>query len=152
MMSLKYSSPKETIKNYQESSLARLEKNDCAVIAIAAASGWDYDTSNSFLRKEFKREFRKGTLHFHSRMDFLSHYGKTINGKRIYPICGYDGMENGKHRMTVGSFVKYNPYGTFILAVKNHAFAIKDGNVIGGNLSDAQKLRRILKGAWQIVD
>jgi hypothetical protein len=51
--------------------------------------------------------------------------------------------------MTVGTFIKKNPVGTFFILVKGHAFTIKDGVVIG-NYEDAQKPRRVMLDAFEI--
>jgi hypothetical protein len=51
--------------------------------------------------------------------------------------------------MTVGTFVKRNPTGTFLVIVKQHAFTIKDGVVIG-NHEDAVKTKKIMKCAFKI--
>ena len=51
--------------------------------------------------------------------------------------------------MTVGTFVKQNPKGTFFVIVKGHAFTIKDGVVIG-NFEDAIKTKRVIKCAFRI--
>ena len=54
-----------------------------------------------------------------------------------------------RRNMTVGTFVKQNPKGTFFVIVKGHAFTIKDGVVIG-NFEDAIKTKRVIKCAFRI--
>jgi hypothetical protein len=51
--------------------------------------------------------------------------------------------------MTVGTFATKYPKGTYILTVKQHAFTIKDGIVIG-NLEDSTKKRKIVQAAWKV--
>ena len=51
--------------------------------------------------------------------------------------------------MTVGTFIKKNPIGTFFILVQGHAFTIKDGVVIG-NYEDSTKKRRVIKHAFEI--
>ena len=51
--------------------------------------------------------------------------------------------------MTVGTFIKQNPEGTFFVLVSGHAFTIKDGVVIG-NYEDAVKTKKIMKSAFQM--
>jgi hypothetical protein len=51
--------------------------------------------------------------------------------------------------MTVGTFIKQNPTGTFFVLVTQHAFTIKDGVVIG-NPEDAVKTKKIMRTAFQI--
>ena len=57
--------------------------------------------------------------------------------------------EKVKRKMTVGTFTKQNPVGTFFMLVKGHAFTIKDGVVIG-NYEDSIRKKRILLHAFQI--
>jgi hypothetical protein len=57
--------------------------------------------------------------------------------------------EQVKRQMTVGTFVKKNPKGTFFVLVKGHAFTIKDGVVIG-NYEDAVKTKKIMRCAFEI--
>jgi hypothetical protein len=52
-------------------------------------------------------------------------------------------------KMTVGTFTKQNPVGTFFMLVTGHAFTIKDGVVIG-NYEDSIKIKRPLKSAFKI--
>ena len=54
-----------------------------------------------------------------------------------------------KRKMTVGTFIKKNPEGTFFIIVRGHAFTIKNGVVIG-NYEDAIKLRKEIYFAYQI--
>ena len=56
---IKYSS--KEIKGYNSSKIAKGEKNDCFVRALAAATEVDYDTSHEFVQKTFKRKPKKGT-------------------------------------------------------------------------------------------
>jgi hypothetical protein len=51
--------------------------------------------------------------------------------------------------MTVGTFIKENPIGTFFVLVNGHAFTIKDG-IVHGNYEDSTKKRKIMKHAFQI--
>ena len=56
---IKYSS--KEIKGYNSSKIAKSEKNDCFVRAMAAATDTDYDTSHEFVKKTFNRKPNKGT-------------------------------------------------------------------------------------------
>ena len=51
--------------------------------------------------------------------------------------------------MTVGTFIKKYPVGTYVLTVRQHAFTIKNGVVIG-NLSDSRQKRKIVEYAWKV--
>jgi hypothetical protein len=54
-----------------------------------------------------------------------------------------------KRDMTVGTFAKQNPVGTFFILVKGHAFTIKDGVVVG-NYEDSIKKKRVVRFAFEI--
>ena len=91
--------------------------------------------------------------------------GKTLNYKKVKPMgkkiiqglnntytLDYEVKVKGVkqyRRMTVGTFIKQNPKGTFFMLVERHAFTIKDGIVIG-NLQDAQQKRKHVHKAWEI--
>lgn len=147
-MRLSYLSSSSAIKDYSSSVIARSERNDCVVRAIASASDWDYDKAHSFVAKYFKRVSKKGTRFFNTTMSLLSKGNKRINRKKITTISNGE-MMNGKSKMTVGAFVKLYKKGSYVVTVNGHAFTVKDGIVIG-NIEDSIKKRRILKGAWKI--
>jgi hypothetical protein len=50
------------IIGYNESAIAKGEKNDCVVRAIASTFGLKYDVAHKFVANEFRRESRKGTF------------------------------------------------------------------------------------------
>ena len=49
------------IVGYNESTIAKSERNDCVVRAIASTFGLKYDVAHKFVANEFGREPRKGT-------------------------------------------------------------------------------------------
>lgn len=148
-MKLNFTSAKECIKNYQSSQLAKSENRDCVVRAFAAAFDIEYDKAHKFVSKEFGRQFRKGTPRFNSTMVKLADSGRKLNYKKIKTISSTE-MKNGSSRMTVGSFVKDWDKGTYIIVITGHAFTVRDGQVIGGNLEDANRMRCVIKGVWKI--
>lgn len=148
-MTLKFTSAKDSIKNYQTSVIAKGERSDCVVRAIAAASDWDYDSAHKFVEKEFNRQPRKGTMGFIPKMCKLVNDGRRLNRKTIKTISSTS-MMNGSNRMTVGSFVKLYDKGSYVVVISGHAFAIKNGEVVGGNTEDAKRMRCIVKGVWKI--
>jgi hypothetical protein len=161
---LPYESTGRAIKGYTDSATARTETNDCVVRAFASAFDVSYDYAHKYVAEEFKRKPRKGTYFTASKMVKLSESLIKVNSKKIMPIgtkCGsvaypyslsYDVKVKGeqvKRQMTVGTFVKKNPKGTFFVLVKCHAFTIKDGVVIG-NYEDAVKTKRPMRAAFEI--
>ena len=123
-MKIPYTATSQAIKGYSDSALAKSEKSDCVVRAIASAYDIQYDRMSDNK----------------TRMNYKS--TKTIDPKHLT-------TNNGKSKMTVGTFVKLYDKGTYILRVSGHAFTIKDGTVIG-NPNDADQVRKIVKNAWKI--
>ena len=161
---LPYESTGSAIKGYSDSLTARTETNDCVVRAFASAFDVTYDYAHKYVADEFKRKPRKGTFFTTSKMVKLSEDLIKVNGKKIIPIgtksnsvaypysLSYEVKVKGekvKRQMTVGTFVKKNPKGTFFVLVRCHAFTIKDGVVIG-NPEDAIKTKRPMRAAFQI--
>jgi hypothetical protein len=149
-MSIPYTSTSQAIKGYSESTLAKSERNDCVVRAIASAYDIHYDKAHQWVANKFKRQFRKGTFGFPIKMNLMSTNNTRFNYKRTRTIdAKYLTTNGGKSKMTVGTFAKEYNTGTYIIRVTRHAFTIKDGSVIG-NPEDATKLRKIIKNAWKI--
>ena len=160
---LPYEATGKAIKGYSESVLAKGETNDCVVRAFASAFEVSYDYAHRYVANEFKRQPRKGTYGTASRLVKMADELFKVNGKKVYPVgkrysstmfgsLSYDVKVKGvikRRSMTVGTFVKRNPKGTFFVIVNRHAFTIKDGVVIG-NAEDAIKTKRIMKSAFQI--
>ena len=142
-MSLQFLSAKDSIKGYSESKLAQSETRDCVVRAFAAACDWEYDKAHKFISKEFLRQPKMGTKRFLPTMDKMVSEGRKLGRKKIKTITD-------KSIKTVGQFAKWYDRGTYIVVISGHAFAIKDGVVVGGNWNDAERMRCQIKGVWKI--
>jgi hypothetical protein len=160
---LPYCMTGKAIKGYDESVIAKGETNDCVVRAFASCFDLPYDKAHKYIKENFGRVNRQGTYRTVDTMMNLALNRTQVNYKRIkrlgeakdgrysyslrYKVKTKEGsvMRN----MTVGTFTKQNPIGTFFILVKGHAFTIKDGVVIG-NYEDAQKPKRIMLHAFQI--
>ena len=168
---LPYEKTGNAIKGYIDSAIAKGETNDCVVRAFASSFEVSYDSAHEFVANKFGRKSRKGTYFTANKMTQLSETMSEINGKRVYPLgtkttsfaypfsLAYDvkvkvsGVDRlykiVKRQMTVGTFAKKNPKGTFFVLVSRHAFTIKDGVVIG-NPEDAIKTKRPIRAAFEI--
>ena len=162
---LPYCSNNIGIIGYQDSEIAKKEKNDCVVRAFASAFEIPYDKAHKYVKEKFGRRDRCGTYGTVFSMVELAKKQIQINHKKIKPIgakkpmgnsvvysLDYKVKLNGKkvsRQMTVGTFIKDNPEGTFFVLVNRHAFTIKDG-IIHGNYEDSTKKRKILKHAFKI--
>ena len=145
-----YTATSLAIKGYSESPLAKSERSDCVVRAIASAFDIQYDKAHTWVQKTFNRKPKKVTFGFTQGMDKMSINNTRFNYKKTKTIDSkYLTTNGGKSKMSVGTFVKEYDKGTYIIRVANHAFTIKDGSVIG-NPQDATKLRKVIKNCWKI--
>jgi hypothetical protein len=160
MQQLKFVSSTSVAPGYAESALAQSEKNDCVVKAFAVAFGIHYDVAHKKVSHFFGRQNQEGTAKFQLTMDSLAKRRSRINKKRIkslsVPYYGMmywvnEGAKNTSLRnMTTGTFIKNHPVGTYILAVKEHTFVVRNGAVIG-NPEDAVQKKKVVLNAWQII-
>lgn len=144
---IQWKSSSESIKGYAESAIAKSEKNDCVVRALASASELEYDKAHKFVKKEFGRKNRSGTFWFNSTMSGLQKANRKLNRKTIQKVPRE--FLVGKNRMTVGKFIQNWDRGSYVLTVSGHALAIKDGVVLTG-IMDARKVKRPIESAWKI--
>ncbi len=159
---LPYCTTKEAIKGYAESPIAKKEKNDCVVRAFASSFGVSYDYAHKYVKENFGRKDREGTYGTVLKMKQIAEDRRQINYKKVKCMgtkstmgmhsLKYEVKTKGvvtKREMTVGTFAKQNPVGTFFILVSRHAFTIKDGVVIG-NWEDAVKKKRVIKFAFEV--
>jgi hypothetical protein len=149
-MKIPYTATSIAIKGYSDSALAKSERGDCVVRAVASAYDIHYDKAHQWVANTFKRKPKKGTYGFPIGMNKMSDNKTRFNYKRTKTIDPkFLTTNNGRSKMTVGTFVKEYDKGTYIVRVSGHAFTIKDGSVIG-NPNDATQLRKVIKNAWKI--
>mgnify|MGYP003134829444 CR=1 FL=1 len=155
---LDYNYASNAIKGYSNSSIAKKEKNDCFVRAIAAATGSKYDSAHEFVKETFDRKEGKGTEFTNLVMTELENKGFTLDGKefkvKVLPKSrvtnSYKLYGDIVHRQkTVKSFMKDNPQGTFIVGVSKHAFTVKDGLLID-NAGEEFRPTRKVQSVFQI--
>lgn len=160
---LPYEATGTAIKGYSDSKIAKGETNDCVVRAFASAFEVSYDYAHKYVANEFGRQSRKGTYGTATKLVKMADELFKVNGKKVHPVghrysstmfgsLAYDVKVKGvtkRRNMTVGTFVKRNPKGTFIVLVRQHAFTIKDG-VVMGNFEDSIKTKKIMRCAFQI--
>jgi hypothetical protein len=147
---LPYTSSSSAITGYSESVIAKKENSDCVVRAIASSSDMTYDKAHKWVSDKFNRKPKKGTFGFAPGMNGMCNDNTKLNRKTVTTIPSSNlTTNNGKSKMTVGTFIREYNKGTYILRVTGHAFTIKDGVVIG-NWEDSTKIRRVVKNAWRI--
>jgi hypothetical protein len=160
---LPYCTTGKAIKGYTDSVIAKGETNDCVVRAFASSFEVSYDYAHKYVKENFNRINGQGTYGTVHKMRQIAENRRQINYKKVkclgtktsdygqyslkYQVKTKDGYV--KRDMTVGTFAKQNPVGTFFILVSRHAFTIKDGVVIG-NWDDAVKKKRVVKFAFEV--
>ena len=153
MKQLPYIQTSTAIIGYSDSVIAKSEKNDCFVRAVASAYEIPYDDAHTWVKEKFNRKNRKGTYRVSTIMEQFSKNKETLNEKTIKDIWflrTYDSAKLKLKRTTLNQFIKKYPTGTYILLVKGHAFTLKNGAVIG-NKNDATSMKKIVHNAYQII-
>ena len=128
------------------SSLAKNEKNDCAVRAFANAFNISYDVAHKFAEDKFARKAKKGVKGMFitlSKLGFATFdlfQNSLFPETRTYGIHPIARSKSGKvvntkytHKEvahTVKTFCEQYNKGTYIVIVRKHALTIKDGIVI----------------------
>ena len=160
---LPYEATSKAIQGYSESLIAKSETNDCVVRAFASAFDITYDKAHKYVKEKFGRKDHQGTYGTVITLNKMADNKTKVNYKKVktigktikdtpYKTLVYEVKVKGEkvnRQMTVGTFIKQNPTGTFFILVAQHAFTIKDGVVIG-NYEDAVKTKKIVRTAFQI--
>jgi len=145
------------IIGYNESVTAKGEKNDCVVRAVASTFRLKYDTAHKFVQDEFSRQPRKGTFatafKLQKRTNILgTKYNVLPKSSISYEGSSRHQMNGGKIvPMTLSIFLKQFPKGRFLIIVKQHAFSVIDGVVIG-NSDDGNRLRAKILFALKVEE
>ncbi len=151
-----------SIKGISSSKIAKKEKNDCFVRALAAATDQDYDTAHEVVKSTFGRKAKKGTNNLDIVTQMLKaekdglKVGKTdyrvnVLGKYRITNCYKLHGQIIDRKKTVKSFIQDNPKGNYIVTVSKHAFALKDGKLIDNKGEEFRPTRKV-DGAYKIVN
>ena len=151
------------------SEIAKREKNDCVVRAIANACDVNYNQAHKFVADKFDRKKGKGTQMFTyvldkvKKIEFdeegqLDLFGNGIT--RELKCVGKAPKQGGelvnpkyKHKpvaFTVKEFAQKFKRGSYILAVKGHALAVKNGVIIDNKDKQFGGYRRVVEAAYQV--
>lgn len=145
------------IIGYSDSKIAKSETADCVVRSFASAFKTTYDEAHQFVATKFNRQNRRGTARFVPIMNNMANHGTYLWGKNLRKL----GNSNSKNsmtytdkgvtrNMTTFQFLKQFPKGTYMVTVRQHAFTIKDGVVIG-NHEDVLKTKKVILHAWEVI-
>lgn len=143
------------------------ENNDCTVRALAAVTGSSYEEAHQYASQNWNRQTGLGVDTITMVRDFNSN---TPLGHTFVPVGDVEkeirigeemikiktprtfynntGQVTERH-MTVKTLLDRFPEGSFLVLVRKHAFAVKDGLIIG-NPSDAKALRRRVLNLFKV--
>ena len=151
------------------SEVAKGEKNDCVVRAIANACDVNYDQAHKYVAETFDRKKGKGTQLFNTllktnkemvfdevgQLDLFTQ-GIKRNVKHIGDMPKMGGqLINPKYKhkkvaYTVKEFAQRFNKGNYILEVAKHALAVKDGVVVDNGNYQVGGYIRPVQSAFQI--
>jgi hypothetical protein len=145
------------IIGYSDSKIAKSETNDCVVRSFASAFKVTYDEAHQFVATKFNRKNRKGTARFVSIMNGMAAHQTNLWGKTLKRL-GSGNTKNSMtytdkgvtRNMTTFQFLKRYPKGTYMVTVRQHAFTIHNGVVIG-NHSDVLSQKKVILHAWEVM-
>jgi len=153
------------------SNVAKNEKNDCVIRAVANACEVSYDDAHKFVGETFNRKQGKGTQMFSFIMKqiktikfngpaqlslFDDNSDKVVNVKHVGDAPKYGGdLINPKYKhkkvaFTVKEFARKFNKGNYIVAVNKHALAICDGVLIDNPDKQTDGYRRVVESAFKI--
>jgi len=148
------------IKGYSNSAIAKSEKNDCFVRALAAGFEINYNDAHEIAKERFNRPDKRGTKNHEivSGMKKIQKEGLVIGDviakvkvledlaiKNRYKLYG----ELIDRKKTVKSFIKDHQKGNYIVTVSKHAFVVKDGKLIDNHGEEFRPTRKV-DGAYKI--
>lgn len=131
-----------THDKYSYSDLHKNEYRDCTVTAVATAFNLHYNEAHDFMSQWCERKNRRG-VYFKTAFEGSHLWYKTT--EIPYKGSRWDGDYNKENNITVGQFLEQNPTGTFIVLVRGHAFAIKDGVVYDHYLKLKRHIIRVYR-------
>ena len=152
------------------SEIAKTEKNDCVVRAIANACDVNYEQAHQYCVETFDRKKGKGTQLFTTLLKtntemvfdnvgqlnlFEDGVKRTIKHIGDMPKLGGK-LRNPKYKhkpvaYTVKEFARKYNKGNYILAVTKHALAIKDGVVVDNGNYQVGGYRRPVQSAFMVA-
>ena len=135
--------------------LAKAERNDCMVRAMASATGVAYRTAHKFCKEVFGREDRKGTSNLgltsgllKAEKDGLKISNKTFSVKKLGKV-DIKNMYKLKgdiiwRKKTLKSFMQSHPKGTYLVMVAKHALTVKDGELLDWENNKFEPTRKVM--------
>lgn len=150
------------------STIAKGERNDCVVRAVAASMEVEYDVAHEWVRYQFRRQRGSGTRstyqgfkkyaagQFNVEVEEQGEINaEFISGKRMstQKKMFFRYNRGGKvcfGALTMARFLKKYNTGTYFVLVSGHAFCVKEG-IVYGNYDDSTRMRVRIESAFKII-
>ena len=129
-------------------------KNDCTVRSLATAFNVSFRTAFKLAEDKFMREPGKGVNSVIIKDAFESGKFNKVDGRKFsvrtmkkdeitnaYKVKG----EIILRKKTVKSFIASHPKGTYYVLVSNHAFTVKDGELLDHSSFGNMPTRKVLE-------
>jgi len=141
--------------------LAKGEKNDCSVRAVANAFNVTYDVAHEFCSNELGRKAKRGLKGMYSTLNALGSVTFDLFSDTLFPetktykLAGKLKPRNPDYthkpvQFTVKTFcAKFNK-GTYIVLVNKHALVVKDGIVVDNPDMQFTGYRRTVESSIKI--
>ena len=141
----------QVVLEYSESKIAKFERRDCVVRALAAFCEISYDVSHKFCKDVFKRRNKQGVYATEAQLGvFLKENKNTLFGKEVKTLTNnFTYYGSTKRQMTLLSFIRKHSKGFYMIFVRGHALVLKNGILIG-NANEHKHLRRRVEIAYKI--
>jgi hypothetical protein len=123
------------------------ETNDCTVKALAVSLDIPYDQAYLYAMRSFNRRRNTGPTPNVLKRAFSSDKAFTeLQSKALKTTYKQVDGRMLDREMTIGTFVKTYPSGTYYVVVSRHALVIKNGIVY----DHSDKPKRRIKLAWKV--
>jgi len=141
--------------------LAKGEKNDCSVRAVANAFNVTYDVAHEFCSNELGRKAKRGLKGMYSTLNALGSVTFDLFSDTLFPetktykLAGKLKPRNPDYthkpvQFTVKTFcAKFNK-GTYIVLVNKHALVVKEGIVVDNPDMQFTGYRRTVESSIKI--
>jgi hypothetical protein len=145
------------VMGYKESTIAKSERNDCFVRAVASTFGLEYNVAHKFVAVEFGRKPRHCTPGAVSKLkaktNILGKKYTTLDKKDItYPgSARHQKLGGGPVDVTLRVFLERFPKGKYLVIINGHAFSVID-SVVVGNVEDGKRLRAKILFALKVEE
>ena len=145
----------------QGSLLAKGEKNDCSVRALANAFNITYDTAHMFAATKLERKARKGLSAMFTKLDLLGSVTFDLFSNTLFPEtktyklgCVSKPINSDyTHKpvqYTVKTFCAKYYDGTYIVLVNKHALVVKNGIVVDNPDMQFTGYRRVVESFFKV--